>query len=89
VGRKSLQIVVQTRALNRRWVTIPGSAVSAGPVNHNPVRGIAGRPAYLGHVYRAVARARLLVPNGHAGCSLTSTCLQAISLRAVSRGLAP
>ncbi len=71
------------------WYPISGSTVTAGPTNGNPLRMIRTRPAYLGHVYRTVVLATLVVPNGHAGCSLSNTCSESITIVAVSRPLAP
>lgn len=90
VGQKTLTIYDQVLGQDgHTWFTITGSKFNAGPVNSNPLRMIRKRPAYLGHVYRTVAVAKLVVPNGHAGCSLTNTCAQTIAITAVSRPLAP
>jgi hypothetical protein len=90
VGAKTLTIYEQVLGQDgRTWYTITGSKVTAGPTRTNPVRVIRQRPAYLGHVYRAVDSASLVVPNGHAGCSLANTCSQTIALTATSRPLAP
>ncbi|MBO0705891.1 MAG: hypothetical protein J2P39_11270, partial [Candidatus Dormibacteraeota bacterium] len=65
------------------------STVTNGPRTNNPLRIMRFRVAQLGHVYRTVTTATLVVPNGHAGCSLTNTCSQTVVLKAVSRPLAP
>lgn len=90
IGRKSLKISDQVLGQNgHTWYTISGSTFTSGPTNGNPLRMIRTRPAYLGHVYRTVVVARLVVPNGHAGCSLSNTCSETITITAVSRPLAP
>jgi hypothetical protein len=71
------------------WFTISGSTFTAGPTSGNPLHAIRNRPAFLGHVYRAVVTAKLVVPNGHAGCSLNNTCFQTLTITATSRPLAP
>jgi hypothetical protein len=86
---KTLTISDQVLAPNgRTWITISGSTFQAAS-NGNPLHAKGNRVAFLGHAYRAVATAQLVVPNGHAGCSLTNTCTQTITIRAVSRALAP
>jgi|GEM_PF-4006249 len=90
VGSKRLTVREQVLAPDgRTWVSITGSGATAGPVSANPLRAIRRRAAYLGHVYRTVASATLVVPNGHAGCSLTNTCSERLTVTAVSRRLAP
>ena len=90
VGRKTLTIYDQVLSPDRHtWVTITGSKFTAGPTNGNPLRMIRNRAAYLGHGYRTVATATLVVPNGHAGCSITNTCSETIRSTAISRPLAP
>ena len=90
LGQKSLTILDQVLGPDgHTWFTITGSAFTPGTTNANPLRAIRNRPAFLGHVYRTVAIAKLVVPNGHAGCSLNNTCSQTITITAVSRGLAP
>ena len=90
VGTKTLTISAQVLGRDgRTWHTITGSTFTSGPTSGNPVRMIRTRPAYLGHVYRTVVSAKLVVPNGHAGCSLTNTCSQTLAVSAVSRRLAP
>lgn len=90
VGRKMLTVFTQVLGGNgHTWFTIKGSRFTAGPTDGNPLRTIRHRPAYLGHAYRTVASAELVVPNGHAGCSLNNTCSQTIKIKAVSRPLAP
>lgn len=90
VGTKNLTIQDQVLGQDgRTWHTITGSTFTNGPTSGNPLRMIRTRPAYLGHEYRTVAKARLVVPNGHAGCSLTNSCSQTITIIAISRRLAP
>lgn len=90
VGRKTLTISAQTLGRDgRTWFTITHSTFTTGPITGHTVRMIRRRPAYLGHGYRTVALARLVVPNGHAGCSLSNTCSQTITITAISRPLAP
>ncbi len=90
VGVKTLTVSAQVLGQDRHtWYTISGSTVTDGPRKSNPLRIIRNRPAYLGHVYRTVATAKLVVPNGHAGCSLTNTCNQTIVIKAISPPLAP
>ena len=90
VGMKTLAISVQVLGQDgRTWYTITGSTSAGGPISGNPLRLATERPAHLGHVYRTVATARLVVPNGHAGCSLSNTCYETITLTATSRPLAP
>ena len=90
VGSKTLRIFDQVLGGNgRTWFTLSGSTVTTGPVGGSPLRLRRNRPAKLGHVYRTVAVAKLVVPNGHAGCSLTHTCSQTIMRAATSRRLAP
>lgn len=89
VGVKTLTVVDQIRSPAGHWLTIAGSGVAVGPAKGNPLHAIRSRAAVLGHVYRVVALARLVVPNGHAGCSLTDTCSQVLTITATSRPLAP
>jgi hypothetical protein len=90
VGRKTLTMYEQVLGADgHTWYTITGSQVNVGPVTTNPLRTLRNSPAYLGHVYRTVACATLVVPNGHAGCSLNDTCYQTITVSAISRPLAP
>jgi hypothetical protein len=90
VGTKMLTISDQVLGQDgHTWHTISGSTFTAGPIDGNPLRMIRKRPAYLGHAYRVLATANLVVPNGHAGCSLTNTCSQRLTITANSRGLAP
>ena len=90
VGTKSLTISGQVLGQNgRTWHTIAGSTFTGGPTNGNPLRMRRNRAAYLGHVYRTVVTAKLVVPNGHAGCSLTGTCSQTITIAATTPRLAP
>lgn len=90
VGSKTLTIYDQVLGEDSHtWYTIIGSKFTAGPTTRNPVRMIRNRAAYLGHAYRTVAIAKLVVPNGHAGCSLNNTCQEMITITAMSRPLAP
>lgn len=90
VGTKTVSIQDQVLGQDgRTWHTVTGSTVTDGPTTGNPLHTIRTRPAYLGHEYRTVATTKLVVPNGHAGCSLTNTCSQTIAVTAISRGLAP
>jgi hypothetical protein len=90
VGIKTLTIYDQVQGQDgHTWYTITGSRFTGGPINGNPLRLSGNRPAYLGHGYRTVVVAKLVVPNGHAGCSLTNTCSQTITITATSRPLAP
>jgi hypothetical protein len=90
VGSKTLTTYDQVLGQDgRTWHTISGSTFTSGPTNGNPVRMRHTRSASLGHVYRSVAIAKLVVPNGHAGCSLSNTCSQTIMLTTTSRSLAP
>jgi hypothetical protein len=90
VGTKMLTISEQVLGQDgHTWHTISGSTFTAGPIDDNPLRMIRKRAAYLGHVYRVLANAKLVVPNGHAGCSLTNTCSQRLAIKAYSRALAP
>jgi hypothetical protein len=90
VGTKSLTISDQVLGQDgHTWHTISGSTFTAGPVNGNPLRMRRTRAAFLGHAYRVLATTKLVVPNGHAGCSLTNTCDQTLTITATSRTLAP
>jgi hypothetical protein len=90
VGMKTLTISEQVLGTDgHTWFTLSGSTFTTGPVAGTTLRLRHQRPALIGHVYRTVATARLVVPNGHAGCSLTGTCYQPLTLTAVSRRLAP
>ena len=90
VGVKTMTISDQVLGKDgRTWHTISGSTFTAGPVSSNPLRMIQGRAAFLGHAYRALATAKLVVPNGHAGCSLTNTCTQTLTITVAGRRLAP
>lgn len=90
VGEKTLTISNQVLGQDgRTWHTISGSTFTNGPIQRNPLRMIRNRPAYFGHAYRVATTARLVVPNGHAGCSLTNTCSQTITITATSGPLAP
>src|SRR5690242_8703304 len=90
VGRKTLTVSAQVLGQDgHTWFTIRGSTVTSGPTNGNPLRIKRVRAASLGHSYRAVASAKPVVPNGHAGCSLNNTCSQTLHLGTVSLPLAP
>jgi len=90
VGMKTLTIYDQVLGQDgRTWHTISGSTFTNGPTSGNPLRMTYNRPAFLGHVYRTVVVAKLVVPNGHAGCSLNNTCSQTITIATTSRPLAP
>jgi hypothetical protein len=90
VGQKTLTIYDQVLGQDgHTWYTISDSKFTAGPMNGNPLRMLRSRAAFLGHTYRTMAFAKLVVPNGHAGCSLNDTCSQEITVTAISRPLAP
>lgn len=90
VGEKTLKIYSQVLGQDgHTWFTISGSTFTTAPTNTNPVRMKRTRAASLGHAYRTVATAKLVVPNGHAGCSLSNTCFQTLIFTAISRPLAP
>jgi hypothetical protein len=90
VGTKTLTISDQVLGQDgHTWHTITGSKFTGGPVTGNPLRMIRNRQAVLGHAYRVVVKTMLVVPNGHAGCSLTNTCDQTLTITATSRSLAP
>jgi hypothetical protein len=90
IGVKTLTVSAQVLGQDSRtWYTIAGSTFTVGPSSGNPLRARRTRAAYLGHGYRTVAKAKLVVPNGHAGCSMNNTCSQTIVLVATSRALAP
>ena len=74
VGRKTLTISGQVLGPDgHTWFTITGSTFTTGPAKGNPLRMIRNRAAFLGHAYRTLVFAKLIVPNGHAGCSLNNT----------------
>ncbi len=90
VGVKTTTISDQVLGNNgRTWYTISGSTFTGGPTGSNPLRMRRNRAAFLGHAYRVLVKAKLVVPNGHAGCSLTNTCDQTLTITATSRTLAP
>jgi hypothetical protein len=90
VGQKTLTIYDQVLGGDgQTWFTISRSRFTAGPIRGNPLLMLRNRSAFLGHTYRSVALAKLVVPNGHAGCSLNNTCSQTITITAISRPLAP
>jgi hypothetical protein len=90
VGTKTLTVYDQVLGQDgKTWHTISGSNFTDGPTTGNPLHIKLNRAAHLGHVYRTFVSAELVVPNGHAGCSLSGTCFQTITLTGVSRRLAP
>ena len=90
LGAKTLTISAQVLGRDgRTWYTITGSKSTGGPISGNPLRMLRTRAAYLGHVYRTVVTAKLVVPNGHAGCSSSNSCSQTFTITATSRPLAP
>jgi hypothetical protein len=90
VGTKTLTISDQVLGQDgKTWHTISGSKFTTAPITGNPLRMRRNRSAFLGHVYRVVTSTKLVVPNGHAGCSLTNTCDQTLTITATSRSLAP
>lgn len=90
VGAKMITVSAQVLGQSgHTWHTITGSTVIDQTRAINPLRVMRNRPADLGHVYRTVATAKLVVPNGYAGCSLTDSCNQTIVVTATSRSLAP
>lgn len=90
VGVKTLTVSAQVLGQDgHTWYTITGSTITYGPRTNNPLRIIRNRIAYLGHVYRTVATATVVAPNGHAGCSLSNTCSPTMLMKAISRPLAP
>jgi hypothetical protein len=90
VGTKSLTISDQVLGQDgRTWFPISGSNFTGGPITGNPLRMRQRRAAYLGHEYRTVVTAKLVVPNGYAGCSFTNSCYQTLVIAAASRPLAP
>jgi hypothetical protein len=90
VGTKSFTVSDQVLGQDgRTWYTISGSTFTGGPITGNPLRMRMRRAAYLGHEYRTVVTAKLVVPNGYAGCSFTNSCYQTIVISAASRPLAP
>jgi hypothetical protein len=91
LGRRELTVDVQVRGAHGRWFNINGAHLQAGPTTHSPLRLFASRPALLGHVYRTKAAAFMVVPNGHAGCSLHQPpdCNQTIVLTSFTAPIAP
>ncbi|MGZ4215035.1 MAG: hypothetical protein ACXVHB_02420 [Solirubrobacteraceae bacterium] len=90
VGVKTMTVSDQVLGNHgHTWYTISGSTFTGGPTGSNPLRMRRNRSAFLGHAYRALVKAKLVVPNGHAGCSLTNTCDQTLTITATSRSLAP
>lgn len=89
IGLKSLTVYVQTiGTLNGKphWYTVFGTGLTSGPTTAVHLQRSNTREAYLGHGYRVVAVARLILPNAYAGHPrATST----ITLTARSRELAP
>lgn len=92
VGVKKLTVSDQVLGPDgKTWFTITGSTHTVGPTGANPVHLIYNRIAVLGHVYRSMADATIVAPNGHAGCSLhlPPDCTATYHLRAISKPLAP
>ncbi|HEY1507626.1 MAG TPA: hypothetical protein VGF93_01390 [Solirubrobacteraceae bacterium] len=90
VGVKKMTVSDQVLGNHgRTWYTINGSTFTGGASNTSPLRMRRTRSAFLGRAYRVLAKADLLVPNGHAGCSLTNTCDQSLTISATSRALGP
>jgi hypothetical protein len=92
VGLKTLTVSDQVLGpAGKTWFTITGSAHTVGLTRVNPVHLIYHLTAVLGHVYRSVAHATIVAPNGHAGCSLhvPPDCNANYHLRAISKPLAP
>jgi hypothetical protein len=92
VGSKTLTVVEQVLGQDRHtWFNISGSMLHAGPSPGNPVRASAQRPAFLGHVYRTVAMAHDVAPNGFAGCSLhhPPACTVTYNITARGKAMAP
>jgi hypothetical protein len=89
IGQKSLTVYVEvmgTTSGKAHWYTVWGTGLTTGPSSAVHVRLINTRQAYLGHEYRVVAVATLVLPNGYAGHPhATST----ITLTSYSEGLAP
>ena len=92
VGSKTLTVVEQVLGQDRHtWFNISGSMLHAGPSPANPVRASAQRAAFLGHVYRTVAMAHDVAPNGFAGCSLhhPPACTATYNITARGKAMAP
>lgn len=91
VGRRQISVAEQVLGRNGHWYTITGSTLFHPYTPFNPLRQFATRPAFLGHVYRTVATANLIVPNGFAGCSLHKppACSEHIIVTARSAPIAP
>lgn len=89
IGVKSLTVYVQTIGKLRgrpHWFTVWGTGLTSGPTTAVHLRRIGTREAYLGHGYRVVAVATLIVPNAYAGHPRATS---KITLTARSRELAP
>ena len=89
IGQKSLTVYVQTLGtLNGtpHWYTVSGTTAGAGPSAALFVRQIHARPAYLGHIYRVVAVARLVLPNAYAGHPNATSI---VTMTAIGEALAP
>lgn len=92
VGNKRLSVSDQVLGPDHKtWFTITGSTVNLRFSSSNPIHLIHARPASLGHVYRTVARATIIAPNRHAGCSLARPpdCTVSYHLTVLSRPIAP
>lgn len=90
IGDTTLTVTLQVLGPHgRRWFTVSGSQLVVRRDSREAVHTRASRQAYLGHVYRTVVAARMRVPNGHAGCSLSGTCFQSLTVTVRSRRLAP
>lgn len=91
IGTRSIVVVAQVRGAGGKWFAITGSTRVGGPTSTNPLRVSATRASFLGHVYRTLATAHLIVPNGFAGCSLHKppACNESITVTAASAPIAP
>ena len=91
VGVRQLTVSEQVHGANGHWYTITGSTLARPFTHHNPLRVFASRASLLGHAYRTIATASLIVPNGFAGCSLHTppACNEHITVAARSAAVAP
>lgn len=91
VGRRELTVDAQVRGAHGRWFNINGSHLQGGPTTHSPLRLFGQRLSHLGHVYRTKASAFMVVPNGHAGCSLHNPpdCNETIVVNSYTAPMAP
>lgn len=91
IGTRQITVSEQVRGANGHWYTITGSTRTRPSTHLNPLRTFATRAALLGHAYRTVATADLIVPNGFAGCSLHTppACDEHITVTATSAPIAP